>query len=423
MSASTDECNELGLNSVIGFNGTVSNGLQYTPCGNFIFYPLGSIIVLRSIPPSTPKIFFLDGQNDQKVSCIAVSKSGKYLASGHETSDAVKAEAIVWDLRRAIKNCDDGSSPSAGGCLVHRLHQHVGQVRSVDFSCDTAYLTTIGGQDDNDLVVWDLSTGVGICGSRAGNDAVQSVKWLRRRNDRFVTCGNYHFRVWQVCTETPKVHPVDANMGSMRRVMSCVDLAHDDKFAYVGTKTGEVLRFRIDRDDIKPFNSSPDEKRPSLETYNKERFSKGVRSLKCIVNPSTGNTNVLVGAGDGTVQILNPNLKPIQTHKAKLDGAVTSLSLHPSNKAMAFSAGTDLSQRYFIDISTFTPQLRGTCHFGEIYDVTFPRQCSELFVTASKQDIRVWNAHLKRELLRIQVPNLNCYAVDLTNDGTCITST
>lgn len=415
MSAQDDDYEELSLDSVIGFNGTVCNGLQYTPCGNFLFYPLGSIIVLRSL--STGQNAFLDAANNQKVSCIAVSKDGKYLASGHETlSQAVKAECILWDLPRAIKNCISGT-PSLGGCLVHRLHQHVGQVRDVDFSFDTAFLATVGGQDDNDLVVWDTRTGVGLCGSRAANDAVHRVKWHNGRNDRFVTCGNYHFRVWQVCTSTPKMHPVDANMGSMRRIMTCVDLSEDDAFAYVGSKTGQLLRFRIDRDDIKPFNI-PDEKRPSLQGYNKERFSKGVRSVACIVNPSTGNTNVLVGAGDGTVQILNPHLKCIETHRAKLDGAVTSLSLHPT--ANTFLAATDLSQRYSVDVPTFTPELRGTCHFGEIYDVTFPRGCSELFVTASRQDVRVWNAALKRELLRIRVPNLNCYAVALTYSGTSV---
>lgn len=49
-------------------------------------------------------------------------------------------------------------------------------------------------------------------------------------------------------------------------------------------------------------------------------------------------------------------------------------------------------------------ELRGTCHFARVNDVIFPAGCSDLFITCSVADIRVWNAVLRQELLRIQVP-------------------
>lgn len=49
-------------------------------------------------------------------------------------------------------------------------------------------------------------------------------------------------------------------------------------------------------------------------------------------------------------------------------------------------------------------ELRGTCHFARVNDVIFPAGCSDLFITCSIADIRVWNAVLRQELLRIQVP-------------------
>jgi WD40 repeat protein len=154
--------------------------------------------------------------------------------------------------------------------------------------------------------------------------------------------------------------------------------------------------------------------------YNRDRFSKGIKSVACIVNPTTGNTNVIAGAGDGTIQILNPDLKRIPSHEGKLHGAITSIALHPDGQS--FLVGTESSQRYSIDISTFTPELRETCHAGEIFDLRFPRKSSEIFVTASEQDIRVWSVSKRRELLRINVPNLNCYAVDITAAGDSIVS-
>lgn len=48
-------------------------------------------------------------------------------------------------------------------------------------------------------------------------------------------------------------------------------------------------------------------------------------------------------------------------------------------------------------------ELRGTCHFARVNDIIFPAGCSDLFITCSVADIRVWNAALRQELLRIQV--------------------
>lgn len=95
--------------------------------------------------------------------------------------------------------------------------------------------------------------------------------------------------------------------------------------------------------------------------------------------------------GCGAIAIERGNLA---THRTRLDGAVTSLSLEPTTKS-SFMVGTVASQRYSVKVATFTSELRATCHFGDIRDVTFPRGCSELFVTASVM-----------ELLRLRVPNL-----------------
>lgn len=44
----------------------------------------------------------------------------------------VKADLCVWDLVKAQANCDAGK-PSGGGVMLHRLKQHLGHVRAVDF--------------------------------------------------------------------------------------------------------------------------------------------------------------------------------------------------------------------------------------------------------------------------------------------------
>ena len=74
------------------------------------------------------------------------------------------------------------------------------------------------------------------------------------------------------------------------------------------------------------------------------------------------------------------------------------------------------------DLGCTARELRGSCHYGEIFDVKFPRGCSDLFATASHADIRVWDAKQRQELLRVRIPNVTCNAIDITPSGTSIIS-
>jgi WD40 repeat protein len=57
-----------------------------------------------------------------------------------------------------------------------------------------------------------------------------------------------------------------------------------------------------------------------------------------------------------------------------------------------------------------------------VHDAVFPAASSEIFVTCSHSDIRVWNASTRAELLRIRVPNLECLCVDVMGHGRSIVS-
>ena len=135
---------DMNINGVIGFSGDITNGLSYTPyvceiepfsleadinfeinrCGGYIVYPLGSVIVLKNIQSN--KQTFLEGHSSH-VSCIAVSKDGRTLASGQknkvtrhtamtllisshswcfQSQNVTPAHVLVWDLDAAKKNCD-----------------------------------------------------------------------------------------------------------------------------------------------------------------------------------------------------------------------------------------------------------------------------------------------------------------------------
>lgn len=68
----------------MGFGGGVPNGLKVHPDGKHMIYPLGSTIIVREMD-NPFGISFLRGHENGPVSCIAISRSGRYIASGQST--------------------------------------------------------------------------------------------------------------------------------------------------------------------------------------------------------------------------------------------------------------------------------------------------------------------------------------------------
>jgi len=457
VSSTTAKATPLVLEGMLGFNGRVPNGLHYTPDGTHIVYPLGSMVIVQNL--ATEQQCFLQGHTGISVSALAISQDGKRLATGEQgITPGSKAEICIWDLKGAQALAGGSSSSSSDGhdetknrlhtdrLILLRLRQHLGRVQALDFSHDGSYLGSVGGQDDNTVIVWDLrpppaqqqpepspsssssstkpSTRAWsriVCGARGSDDATLCLQWLHGRNDRFVTGGYFSLRVWQVDVETPKMHYMEAAMGTLRRQYSCLAITPDDKLCYCGTHTGDLVRVRIDRDPIPRSNNEPDTLRPILDAVSTTKFQMGIKALACFTNPGTGNTNVIVGAGDGKVAVVAPGtLKLVAGKSAQLLGGVTSLAVAPDGTG--FLAATDQSNRYYLTFRDFTPGLRGTCHYAPINRLVFPAHCSELILTCSMNDIRVWNVALRQELLRIQVPNLEAKAVAITPKGSTILS-
>jgi len=375
---------ELELQAVIGFKGTVPASLILHPDQEHLIFPLGCTVVLRNLIKKTQS--FLQG-HDNQVNCITVSKSGKKLASGQKTFMGFPADVIIWDFDARIE--------------VHRLSLHKVEVKSLAFSCDENYLATLGGQDDNSLVVWEVERGTAICGTPAATDTAQCVQFFNNSEFSLVTGGNYHITVWQFDKDNKKLRPTQVNLGQMKRVTSNVLIDADDSFVYAGTTTGDVLQVALQRALFK-------------QTAPKKCFSLGVTSSSMLPNG-----DMLIGTGDGTIAKLCG-----QTMKIKLQcqvlGSVTSIA--PTRDATHFFCGTSLSNIYWVDVDSLTAELRNTCHHERINHVCFPMGYSEVFMTCSLVDIRVWNAATRQELLRIQVPNMECYCCDFMRDGKSIVS-
>lgn len=74
---------DLELQAVIGFKGTVPDGLILHPDNEHLIFPLGCTVVVRNIVQRTQS--FLQG-HDNDVNTLTVSNSGTLMASGSTLS-------------------------------------------------------------------------------------------------------------------------------------------------------------------------------------------------------------------------------------------------------------------------------------------------------------------------------------------------
>lgn len=219
----------LRLESVVGFSGKVKNSLILHPDDTHMIHPLGSTIVIKNVEDPSDQIF-LQGHSG-RVTCMALSRDGNTLASGQITQNGSIADIILWDLSGLT--AETKSEP----LLIVRLKLHKGLVQALDFSCDGNYLASIGGVDDNNLVVWNVAKGEAICGSPASHDTSLTVKWMNTSECDLVTGGIKVLRTWKF--NGGKVSPVEVQTYKDERTFTCIAVSDDDSTLYCGTTTGQ----------------------------------------------------------------------------------------------------------------------------------------------------------------------------------------
>mmetsp|Transcript_114498 Transcript_114498/g.310878 ORF Transcript_114498/g.310878 Transcript_114498/m.310878 type:complete len:540 (+) Transcript_114498:1-1620(+) len=297
------------------------------------------------------------------------------------------ADVIVWDF--------------PGRREVHRLSLHKAAVAALSFSRDETYLATLGGRDDNSLVVWDVARGAAVCGTPAASEVAHCVRFCNTTELSLVTGGDYHLTKWELDVASKKLRPTGADLGSMKRSISNVVIDAEDHLCYCGTSTGDIMQVDLGTDRFKQVCPT-------------KLFPQGVT---CSVMLPDGD--LLVGTGSGAIARIAGN-----TLKAKAQvqvlGGVTSIALTQDGRN--FFCGTALSNIYWVESDSLKAELRNTCHNQRVNHIAFAHGYSEVFATCSIADIRVWNTTTRQELLRIHVPNMECFCLDFMRDGKSIVS-
>uniref|UniRef100_A0A8B9LTK7 Cilia- and flagella-associated protein 52 n=1 Tax=Astyanax mexicanus TaxID=7994 RepID=A0A8B9LTK7_ASTMX len=353
------------LSDVFVHSGHVLSGLQSHPDREHVIYPLGCTLIIKNL--NSGKQSFLHGHTNN-VSCLTVSKSGRYIASGQVTFMGFKADVIVWDYSKRE--------------IYAQLILHKVKVEALAFSPNEKFLVTLGGQDDGSIVVWDVEKKEAICGSPASTDMAGhclTVAFSSHSDNIFISAGNNTLRVWELDHTNRKIHPTQCQTGKLKRIIKCIEIPEDDSFFYCGTTSGDILKVNL---KSRLMNSCGPVK---------QKFSKGVNTLKML---RTGD--LLVGSGDGAFSLCSStNFKIIK--RVELEGAVTSVALRGEGQQMF--VGTNAAQIYRFGYTDFKPELISTSHSSAVSDTAFPYGCSELFATCSQDDIRVWRTDSCKEVL------------------------
>ncbi|KAL6110203.1 cfap52 [Pungitius sinensis] len=388
MSLETQGVPQLELEAVIGFNGHVSSGLRVHPDTEHLIYPLGCSVILKRIKDGKQE--FLYGHSNN-VSCVSVSKSGSYIASGQVTLLGFKAVVIIWDY--------------AQKSIYAELQLHKAKVEALAFSPNEKYLVSLGGQDDGSIVVWNIETKQAICGSEASAHIAGNcltVQYSSTDDNVFVSAGSGTLRVWVLDLPNRKIRPTECQIWKLKRIVKCVQVSEDDQFIFCGTTSGDIMKINLKTGLLS--NCGP----------TKGKYSMGVnvlRILKC--------GDLLVGSGSGTFTVCSgTDFKTLK--KVQLEKGVTSIAVGKEGKQ--FFVGTEAAQMYRVGYDDFRAELISTSHNSAVKDGVICFGTSVLFATCSEEDIRVWHIDKPKELLRITVPNMTCNSVDFMVDGHSIIS-
>ncbi|XP_006810142.1 cilia- and flagella-associated protein 52 isoform X1 [Neolamprologus brichardi] len=388
MDVETESIPRLELEAVIGFNGHVSSGLRVHPDNEHMIYPLGCTIILKRIKDGKQE--FLHGHANN-VTCISVSKSGLYIASGQVNFMGFKATIIIWDY--------------ATRTIYTELVLHKAKVEALAFSPNDKYLVSLGGQDDGSIVVWNIETKQAICGSPASAQSAGHSLILQYSNTNdniFVSAGSGTLRVWELDLANRKIRPTECQTGKLKRTVKCLEISEDDQFIFCGTMTGDIMKVNLKTKLLNHCGPA------------KSKYSMGVNVIKILKSG-----DLLVGCGSGTVTLCSgTNFKSLK--KVDLEKAVTSIAtLGDGNE---FFVGTEAAQMYRFSYENFKVELISTSHNDAVKDVAILFGTSELFATCSDEDIRVWYTGKPKELLRITIPNVTCNSVDFMFNGQSIIS-
>ena len=376
---------ELKLCSTIGFSGQVPGGLIAHPNKRHIIYPLGSIlVVMEKGKPATQR--FLTGHTSE-ITAIAVSRSGRYIASGQYSAIDQESTLILWDFDKMT--------------ALAQWTMHKDSIQCLSFSKSDKYLASLGGDDR--IVIWDVQKRAGFNGTTATIGSTGNCRCVAFSNTDdcfFVSAGDTNVRFWRIDEQRKNFTVENMKLDVTKRICTALCLDANDSAVFCGTTTGDVLKVHCEQHKL-------------LICGPRKPIGEGITALTV-----TPWGDVAVGSGCGRVAILDPKDLHILTF-CDLSGRVTSVSV-PAKTNAEILCGTSESDICSINTDTFKPTVLSKGHSSAISDVFFPERSSDMFLTCSSGGFHVWNSRTYQEVLRVTLPRNECNCITVPADGKVI---
>ncbi|KAJ0408059.1 hypothetical protein ATCC90586_003694 [Pythium insidiosum] len=348
------------LERTIGYS-TIPNAVFCHPSGQHFIYPAGGSVLLTSFQDAHDQAF-LRG-HDAAISCMAMSASGRVLASGERGR---RADVLVWDY---------GTQR-----LVFRLSEHDVGIAALAFSDDERLLCSIGSPEDGRLYVWDLATG-NICATHQKLSAIVTAvafggmaRDVKRRDTRcyqFATCGHRLLQLWVLDPLTGELTPSKIEQGVVRDY-TCLQFSPDRETLVAGSTSGDFAVVHVKT----------------------KRLIKSVPACSCGINAiASFASGVLVGGGDGSVLFFTNEY--VDASVAALDAPIAGLSLNAAQTEAV--VGTQSGSLFLVKLTlsqrALPARLLSANHAGAVVQVAYAAGVSDRFATVARDcTLRVWDA-------------------------------
>ncbi|KAI9994891.1 hypothetical protein PInf_011731 [Phytophthora infestans] len=327
------------LEHTIGFS-AVPNAIHYHPSGRDYVYPAGGSVLLTSFQDAHSQLF-LRGHGDN-VSCIAMSPSGRILASGERGRRAISSFGItqLGDLLSDYPSTTQVSLP---------WHSRM----TSDYCALWGYQRT-----DHDLAFGGMA---------------RDVKRRDTANYQFATVGHRLLQLWVLNPVTGELtqHKIEQ---TLVRDYTCVQFSPDREVLVAGSSSGDFC----------------------VVTVKTRQLVKVIPACSCGVNSIVySDSGILVGGGDGSV--LHYDHHFIDTCHVALDSGVVGLTLNAAqNEAVVGTqAGSIFTVRLAFGTSQRSLQARllSENHSNAVVQVAYAPDVSDRFATISRDcTIRIWDA-------------------------------
>ena len=266
----------LELEHAIGFSGSARAPLHVHPSGHEMAYASGACVVIGDIN-DPHKQAFLRG-HDNLISCLTMSRSGRYLVSA-QTGD--NADVVVWDWESRE--------------LVYRMQEHDHGVMHVSITEDERFMLTVGVTGDNKMVVWDLTTGC-IVSNRPNMEKTTCACWGGRKKSikgrdttefLIATGGERSLKIWTLDPASGGVTDERVNLGNQVRSFTRLAFSESREYLFAASSSGDFSAVHV----------------RSLTLHSvTQACSNGVLSLLVQTSPA-GEDQLIVGGGDGSLGV------------------------------------------------------------------------------------------------------------------------